>query len=253
MKIPAFLITLRALEILVGAVCKAVPAGWFNWTTADGTLSRITLVDEVVPQIVDQWKTLVHAENLHAVTVLTCDCDPKAQYLEVDPASISRSSTVYIDLFGDTKLIEMIVALIRPEREYLMRWAALACGIGDQSGWLNAPINFWRTYADGLRTWVSEPQARKLLADLDQADYVLMSEDLNLTPEEFQIPTEIEPDGLKYSYFPSVYDPAFAVGVKDGVITTFGIRAEPDEWMFDKSGAIRARLEALKTSVLQTA
>lgn len=250
MKIPAFLISLRALEILVGAACKAVPAGWFNWMTHDGGLSRITLVDKVLPQIVDEWKARVHAQDLDAITVVTSDCDPYANHFEVDPLHISNSSTVYVDLFGKSEIIDMIVGLVKPEREYLMRWAALTCGVGDRSGWLNAPIDLWSAYSDGLRVWASEPQARKSLMDLDEADYVLMSEDLRLTPGDFKIPTEITPQNLDYSYFPCVYDPAFAVGFKGSEITTFGIRAESDEWMFDKSGAIRAKLEALKASVL---
>lgn len=250
MKIAAFLVSLRALEFLVGAACKAVPAGWFNWTTVDGTLSRITLVDEVVPQTVDEWKTRVHAWGLIAVTVLTTDCDPKALCYETGEPEFM---TIDVDMLPEAEIPRVLLELVRPEREFLGQWDRFAIGVKLPFGWVEAGSDVWGAYADGLRRWAECQDAQKLLDDLGGLYYRPMSSEMMLDSEEFEIPAKIILEDLDYAFFPSAYNPAFAVGFKDGAITTFGIRAEPDEWKFDKSGAIRARLEALKASVVQTA
>lgn len=250
MKVATFLITLRALKIIFGDACKTIPFAWFNWTTADGTLSRFMVIKKITPEMFAKWLAVVRANDCVAVVMLTSGDDPLSRYYGIDSERNHLSITV--DMLDETDLWRLRVDTATPESEYLEQWAGFALGAGIPFGWLRASRCVWCAYADGLRAWASEPSARKWLADLNAIDYTPISAKCVLKLEEFKIPTKINQEDLEHSFFPSKYNPAFAVGFKDGAITTFGIRAEPDEWKFDKSGAIRAQLEALKASALQT-
>lgn len=249
MKIPAILITEAALQMILGEPSTTVPATWFNWRLSDGTVSRLTVVRKLKKEVFDQWLKSVKDRGFAAIVLLTSDDDPDAEFYGIDSERDYQSVTV--DLLDEVGLWHLRVEIASPESEYLGQWARFALGAGVPFGWLQAHDGLWRAYATALRVWTEEPSARQWLDNLDAVDYTPMSPDLQLKPEEFEIPEQITEAQVRDGYFPSVYNPAFAVGFKNGELATYGIRLSPEsEWSFDPSHAIRDYLLALRQAVV---
>ncbi len=251
MKIATFLITWEAMKIIFGAVCKEAPIAWFNFTIADGTLSRFKIVEKITPEILQTWLAVVRLHDCEAVPMLTSDEDRHTDFYGTD--SGKDYLPIIVDIYDEIDLWRMRWDISTPDNPYLARSALFAYGGRIPMNCFTALEHIWQAYADGLRTWTREPAARKWLADLKVKDFTPLSPELRLTPEEFKIPEFVTPDQLELGYFPAIYNPAFAVGFRGGQVTTFGACRADNEWSFDESGAIRAQLETLKTSILLTA
>lgn len=244
MKIAAFLISPTALAIIAGlGNSDTAPLAWFNWSVEESpALRRLTFCTTVDNTAVSSWLTAVRAHDCAAVLMLTSGDDPYGKYFGTD--SERDFLSISVDMLDATDLRRLGREISVPESAFLGQWMHFALGAGDAFGWLYATRNVWRAYADGLRAWGSEPSARNWLTDLNAVDYTPMTPDLALTPEDFDIPTTLTPEQARDSYFPSIYNPAFAVGFANGKLETFGIRSMPDEWSFDKTGLIQATLIA---------
>jgi len=246
MKIPAFLVTRAALALITETNdVSNIPLTWFNWSIRPPhtPLDRISTCESSELSVMHLWLAAVCEHDCAAILMLTSDDDPSCKYYGTD--SEGDYQTVTIDMLDETDQRRLRREIAQPEARYLDQWARFSRGGRAPFRWLHATNSVWRAYADGLRAWAAETSARKLLEHLNAVDFTQISPDLELSPNDFELPEELPRSIPQDYYFPSIHNPAFAVGLRSGKLTTYGLCNTSNEWSFDKHYLIRGQLHKL--------